>query len=246
MKIKAYPTGGPRPTIRPAPATRPWLDQLPNAYGYRCLPLNIGSGHGWEILCPVGFAADWNGNPALTDIVVTVDRALHWHPASHFGSGILTFHTGYLFRTEPGVNLVVTGPTNNRKHGIAPLTGVIETDWSPYTFTMNWVFTTPGRVRFEEGEHFCLIFPEQRGLIDRVEPEIVDFDSDPETKARYEAWGRSRAQFLEDLKKPDSQAVQDKWQKMYYRGVMPEGGDPQTTHQIKLQPRPFEDKTTKK
>ena len=36
-----------------------------------------------------------------------------------------------------------------------PLVGLIETDWLPFPFTMNWVFTRPGRVRLEKGEPFC-------------------------------------------------------------------------------------------
>jgi hypothetical protein len=41
---------------------------------------------------------------------------------------------------------------NSPKDGIAPLTGVIETDWLPYPFTMNWQMTRPGSVRFDKDE----------------------------------------------------------------------------------------------
>jgi hypothetical protein len=184
MKLIAYSLGGQKLAIRPAPSSRAWLDKLPDAYGYRCLPLNLGSAHGWEILCPVGCVVMWNGQEGLDAIVVRPDKEVGWVPASHFGSGILTFHTRYLFRTEPGYNLYVTGPTNNRKHGIVPLAAIVETDWSPYTFTMNWAFTQAGGMRFEEGEPFCMIFPVQRGLIDSIEPEIRDIADDPETKKR--------------------------------------------------------------
>ena len=246
MKLVAYPMGGPRPAIRPAPSTRDWLDQLPQAYGYRCLPLNIGSSHGWEILCPAGFTAIWDGGTKLDSIIVKMDKDCDWKPASHFGSGILTMHAGYLFRTEPGFNILVTGSTNQRKHGIAPLTGVVETDWSPYTFTMNWVFTAPGVVKFAEGEPFCIFYPVQRGLLDRIEPEIRDLDKDdPKTRERYEIWNKSRAQFIKDLAALKPEAVEERWQKKYYRGEWPEGGDAVADHQIKLQPKPFVDKTGK-
>ena len=39
---------------------------------------------------------------------------------------------------------MVQGPINRPKDGIAALPGIIETDWSPYSFTMNWMFTRPG------------------------------------------------------------------------------------------------------
>ncbi|MCW5771907.1 MAG: hypothetical protein KIT16_09750 [Rhodospirillaceae bacterium] len=246
MKLIAYSIGAPKLAIRPAPATRPWLDKLPAAFGYRCLPLNIGSSHGWEILCPTGFVAMWNGGVGLDAMSVRVDKEVGWTPASHFGSGILTFHTRYLFRTEPGFNLFVTGPTNNRKHGIAPLTGLIETDWSPYTFTMNWAFTQPGGLRFEEGEPFCMLFPVPRGLVDSVEPEIRDLAADPETKRRYDLWNNSREQFLRDLRALKPEALEEKWQKHYYRGVLPEGQPAIPAHQIKLRVRPFTDRSGKK
>ncbi len=245
MKLIAYALGGQKPVIRPAPSSRAWLDKLPDAYGYRCLPLNLGSSHGWEILCPVGCVVMWNGQEGLDAIVVRPDKDVGWSPASHFGSGILTFHTRYLFRTEPGYNLYVTGPTNNRKHGIVPLAAVVETDWSPYTFTMNWAFTQAGGMRFEEGEPFCMVFPVQRGLIDSIEPEIRDIADDPETKKRYDMWTVARDKFNRDLKVWDPTAVKEKWQKHYYRGVWPEGGEatPAPPHQIKLRVQPFADKS---
>jgi hypothetical protein len=93
------------------------------------------------------------------------------------------------------LNLLTGGPPNSPKDGIYPLSGVIETDWSPYTFTMNWAFTQAGGMRFEEGEPFCMVFPVQRGLIDSVEPEIRDIAEDQDTKKRYEMWNAAREKF---------------------------------------------------
>ena len=56
---------------------------------------------------------------------------------SHFGSGVLTFHAGYLFRTPPGWAVWARGAPNTVKDGIVPLDGLVETDWLPFTFTMN-------------------------------------------------------------------------------------------------------------
>jgi hypothetical protein len=107
----------------------------------------------------------------------------YFQPVSHFGSGIVTLHTGYLFETEPGFNMLVSGPPNHRKHGIVPLTGIIETDWSPYTFTMNWAFTDPGvTVRFEAGAPFCTFYPVERGSLEKFEPEIRPLEAAPENK----------------------------------------------------------------
>ena len=64
---------------------------------------------------------------------------------------------------------MVQGPINRPKDGIAALSGIIETDWSPYSFTMNWMFTRPGTpVRFEKGEPYCHIFPVSCGALERL------------------------------------------------------------------------------
>ncbi len=46
----------------------------------------------------------------------------------------------------------VGGPPNHIKDGIQPLTGLVETDWLPFPFTMNWMFTRKGSVRWERGQ----------------------------------------------------------------------------------------------
>ena len=39
------------------------------------------------------------------------------------------------------------------------LPAVTDTAVCPFPFTMNWIFTRPGRVKFENGEPFCFILP---------------------------------------------------------------------------------------
>ncbi len=224
MKLIAYLTEGHHLDIRPAPADRPWMDATDQRFAYRCLPLNIANAHGWEILSPTGFVAAWNGSTALDGMqVIPDDPALGAPALSHFGHGILTFHVPCLFRTEPGFDLIAQGPVNRPKDGVAALTGVIETDWAPYTFTMNWIFTRPGiAVRFEKGEPFCHIFPVRRSDIESAEPVIVPMASDPQTEAQFKAWSASRLTFNADLKREGSQAREEGWQKVYYRGLAPD------------------------
>jgi hypothetical protein len=211
------------------------MDLLPVQYGYRCLPLTIANTHGWDLICPAGFSARWNGAAVKDAITVECDDPDRFAPVSHFGSGILTMHPGYLFRTDPDFNLWVGGPINEQRHGIAALTGVVETDWSPHGFTVNWLFTAPDvTVRFEAGDAFCTIFPIPRGYLDAIEPEIWPLESDVDFKDQHTTWQESRKQFLIDLPDPKSQAHQDKWQKGYYRGQKPDGTPGTDSHQIKL------------
>ena len=142
---------------------------------------------------------------------------------SHFSGGVLTFHTGWLFRTDPGWDLWVGGPPNHIKDGIQPLAGVVETYWLPFPFTMNWRFTRPGMVSFKKGEPICFIFPLPHETMDEVQPIVKSIHDDPELKRQYEAWGQSRTNFLDKLADKDAEAVKNGWQRDYFRGRTPEG-----------------------
>lgn len=240
MKLIAYPLSGVEPDIRPARPTRDWLDALPQQFGYRCLPLNIASQHGWEVCAPTRITAEWDSGPGTEAIRVTADEPHALNPASHFGHGILTFHIGALLRTPPGINLMVTAPFNHPKDGVSGLSGIIETDWSPYPFTMNWKFTIAGiEATWEKGEPFAAIIPIPRGLMESMEPEFQPLDNDPDLAERYRAWAVSRSQFNQDLHVPDSEAAKERWQKGYYRGVNPDGTPGLPDHQTKSRGKPF-------
>lgn len=243
MKLICYPLTADPPPLRPAEPRRDWMDETREAFAYRCLPLAVANQHGWEIFTPAGFEAEWNGGDLPEDVVVRPDAPLKpgtpGAPLTNFGAGVLTFETSLLFRTEPGWNLFVTGPLNGIKDGIAPLTGVIETDWSPYSFTMNWRFTRPGKVRFEAGEAVCALFPVRRDLFDRVRPEIRSLHEDTKAYEQFMLWRGRRSDFAERLRNLDEAAAEEKWQKDYYRGLYPDGAKGPPTHRIKLRVPPF-------
>lgn len=235
MKLTCYAIDANAPTIRPAPATRPWMDDVIDNHAYRCLPLTIANSYGWDILAPLGFTAEWSGDSHPRGLVLRSDDgstpALN-QVSSHFGYGIITFHLSYLFRTEPGFDLVASGPWNRPKDGIAALTGVIETDWLPYPFTMNWQMTRSGSVRFERDEPICTIFPIARGVLQSVEPEIVALEDHPEVAAQLRDWQLRRAKLMRELYAAP-RALKDAWLRDYFIGRMPDGASVQD-HQTKL------------
>ncbi|MQW58129.1 DUF6065 family protein [Sinorhizobium meliloti] len=239
-RLTAYVIDGHEMTIRPAPLEREWMNGTNQRFAYRCLPLNIANAHGWEILNAAGFSAAWDGGERENAVRIEPDPGTHAPAVSHFGSGTLTFHIPCLFKTDSGTDLFVTGPLNRPKDGIAALTGIIETDWSPYTFTMNWQFTRAGhRVRFEPGEPICHIFPVSRGGLEAVTPEMRKLSENPELECEYKAWSDSRNSFNEGLNDPNSDAVREKWQKSYFRGVCPSGRNGPEDHRSRLRLKPF-------
>ncbi len=244
MDLTCYVHPSWAPRLRPAGSKRDWMDATPERYAYRCLPLAIANAHGWEIGSPCGFRARWNGGKGAEAVQLEFDKdaSPNHRPVSLFGAGTITFHVEALFRTSPGWNLWVSGPPNAAKHGLAPLAGVIETDWSPYTFTMNWRFTKPGEwVRFEEDEPFCFLFPVQRGVLDEVVPVIRPLSEAPDLDDAFASWSASRDAFQEHVRRTNPSAPADKWQKLYYRGVGPDGSDGPPDHQSKLRLAPFQD-----
>ncbi|NTS30635.1 hypothetical protein HQ945_05155 [Phyllobacterium sp. BT25] len=239
-KLIAYVIDGHDFRIRPAPPDRDWMDGSDQRFAYRCLPLNIANAHGWEIMCNASFSAMWNGHPTTEAIHFRSRDGKPLPAISHFGRGILTFHVPCLFQTDPGVDLFATGPINRPKDGIAPLTGIIETDWSPYTFTMNWQFTRPGvRVHFSADEPFCHIFPVKRGELEVITPTVQALSTQPELEREYLLWSSGRGQFNAALSDPASKAAKEKWQKSYFQGVCPSGEPAPGGHQSKLRLRAF-------
>jgi Family of unknown function (DUF6065) len=218
------------------------MDDTEGAFAYRCLPLNIANAHGWMILNSAPFVAQWSGQASLDSIVIEATQTddVRLLASSHFGHGVLTFDVNGLFRTEPGYDLWVTGPTNSLKDGIQPLTGVVETDWSPFTFTMNWKFTRKNApIAFERDEPFCMIFPIPRGLIEKVEPEFHLIGLEPEVERAYASWANSRSAFNAELQIEGSEANARQWQKEYFVGHSVTGISAPSDHRTKLRARPF-------
>ena len=242
MELTAYLMDGHEIDIRPAPVERDWMEKSRDRFAYRCLPLDIANAHGWEMLCPAGFKAGWTGAAHVEALTVYPDSPRIVPAASHFGHGVLTFHVACLFRTEPGYDLMVQGPINRPKDGIAPLSGIIETDWAPYSFTMNWMFTRMfANVRFEKGEPFCHFFPVKRGELEAFAPRLKRLSANPELAREHALWKESRAGFIEDLQRPDSPAQEEKWQRRYYRGLDPQGEKAAIAdHRTRLRLKPFE------
>ena len=137
---------------------------------------------------------------------------------SAVGHGILTWTIPYVFRTPPGWNMLCRGPANVVKDGVAPLEGLVESDWSLASFSMNWKFTRPGRVEWAEGEPVAMLVPQQRGDLERFVPRKSDLLADPTLYYGYSTWIESRREWLAAQRGGDPEAVKRKYQKHYFAG----------------------------
>ncbi len=239
-KLRILQVSATPPNIAVGDPKRQWMDDTHQSFAYRCLPLTIANTHGWAVLSHASFRVYWTGGNSEKDLVIqaTDGAPAAMLPVGIFGHGILTFHIHALIETEPGWNIICMGPPNAPKDGISPLMGVIETDWSPYTFTMNWQVTRPHSwIHFKKDEPYAFLMPTPRNVVEGFQPTLEMIDPASEKGQQHYVWTASRTAFNKDLKTEGSQAQQDKWQKYYYLGKNPAGEEVQVTPPHTIKPR---------
>jgi hypothetical protein len=178
---------------------RSWMDETDNN-AYRCTPLNVANTYGWQVLCPMTFTAEWNGGPLGSDTEITIidfpnistEKESFKLVATNFGHGILSFVPDFIVKTPPGVSTYVRGIPNLIANGIQPLDGVVETDWLPFTFTYNFKFIKPGKIRFEKGQALFSFFPVQRGYVEEFDTKVSNISEYPEFESEYQKYSNHR------------------------------------------------------
>ena len=122
-ELTCHPLWPDPPALVPGRPERTWMDLTNEHYAYRCIPLSIANTSGWEIQLPFAFEAAWNGMDNIESIQFrSADHREAEHgPTSHFGHGVITFHTGFgCSSTSPGWALWAGGAPNTVKDGVAP------------------------------------------------------------------------------------------------------------------------------
>jgi Family of unknown function (DUF6065) len=214
-RIEIFKLQADGPDLHTAPSDRLWMDNSFDRAAYRCMPMTIANS-ALIFRGPFGQAS----HPPFVN--------------AHFGNGILTFQVGHLFRTQPGWGLWVRGLPNHVKHGIQALDGIVETDWLPFPFTMNWLFTQPGTVFFDAGEPICFVTPIHYGQLEDIEVTISTLDKDPELQEQFRQYHESRERFNRGLALRSPEAMAQKWQKHYTRGTAPGGATSTPLHKTKM------------
>lgn len=229
--------------ITPAPYQRQWMEETPGRGAYRCLPLSMANQAGWSILGPVSFTAHWNGKPAPDSVRFEFDDdspGASGTVMSHFGNGIVTFQIPFLFHTPPHVGLLVRGAPNWPITNFYALEGLVETDWNPATFTMNWKIMEPDRpARFEHTDPVVFIQPFHMDLPERLRAVQRKINDNMDARTEYSAWRQSRSEFL---KSPE--AARGDWQKEYFQGVRP-GGERVEHHRLNFRLSEFRSEAAK-
>jgi uncharacterized protein DUF6065 len=227
-----------------APPTRAWMTGTSSGFANHCLPMLMANQAGWLVRNEVTAEVTWDGTEAYDGLTVRYDGDPPAYAAtSHFGCGVVTWNLPWIFRTPPGYDLLVRGPANWPRDGAAPLEGLVETDWSPASFTMNWKLTRPGHtVTFAAGEPICMLVPQKRAELETFTPRLHARDDDPALRDDHDGWAAARGRFLRELGDPDSAASERGWQKDYFQGRRGDGSRA-PEHRTRLRLARFPDAT---
>jgi hypothetical protein len=166
---------------------------------------------------------------------VMVETALPYLAVSNFCRGVLTFDVPIIFRTEPGYQLMVSGPSNEFKDGASPMFAIIEAEWLNYTFTMNYQLTRPGlTVTWEKDEPFCQIAVVPSLIQESVEPVWRRIGDNPEIQAELAVLTGLRNDFRAKQDRGDPDTRQG-WQRYYFTGRHPDGrAEPSHRNKMRL------------
>ena len=233
-RLVAYRLQPPALPIVTASQHRRWMDETPDRFAFRCLPILIANQSGWLILNVGRVTATWNGGRYGGDCVIQTEGCPE-PPLAHFGSGTVTWRIPFLFRTPPGWNLLVRGPANLPKDGAVSLEGVVETDWAVQPAFHTWKITRVGHpVTWEHEEPICMVLPQRRGELESWEPVYESVFEQEELRAQYVQFSESRTEF-------NRNHAPSSWQKHYFLGTSPAGARaPAGQHQTKLDLRDFQ------
>ncbi|MDX2272768.1 MAG: DUF6065 family protein [Cyanobacteriota bacterium] len=170
-------------------------------YFYFCLPLVFGNQHGFVIKSCYDFIVRWSGSEDIDGVSIHVLEAIpdpnYMLLESHFGSGILTIQTTYMFRTPKNINLMVKEPPNFPVDGFSWMSGVVETDNLRRDFTFNIKITAPERdIYIKKGTPIGCILPYPRYFLDPFQvEELKDPQELEQAQKTSQYFGQERAQF---------------------------------------------------
>ncbi len=213
--------------IVPAERSRDWMVKTTSSFANRCLPLLMANESGWWLRNRDAFTATWNGGRHRGDVEISFDAEVPPNPqvTSQFGHGILTWGTAFVFRTPPGIDLLVRGPANLPKDGVTALEGLVEADWIEVPFTMNWKLTRPGlAVRFEQAEPFAMVVPQIRRDLERYRPIVRPLGDAPVLIESVRQWtARGHRQELRRFVAEHVPIGGPEWNGSYLRGETRDG-----------------------
>jgi hypothetical protein len=119
--------------LSPLSAKREWATDLPYPHAYKCFPITLANQFGWGISFPDDIMFRWNGNYNALDNNIEVFSGHKWLSFTR-GWGIVSFHTGLVFKTDENLTMLGYPVPNQFIDGFQVFTSLISTSFfqKPY------------------------------------------------------------------------------------------------------------------
>jgi hypothetical protein len=188
--------------------------------------MTYASRHGWAVRAPSDIQVVWNGGVTADSTEIICGRYTEFGTIftdNGTGNGIVTFHINAVPRTLPEYSLWLMGGPNLVVPGASPLSGVVESDWTFASPTMNWKLTDPGRlVTFKKGDPVFFFVPIHKTYLEEFDIQHADISENPGMQERM----------LEHIRwrRETESAGEAVFGKKYMRGQNPDGSTPDWEH----------------
>ena len=206
--------------ITSAPLKREWLNKPEQKYGYQCQPMVAANQMGWHILSSSEIIINWNGGQSTNDVFVKQinDEINYNYAASHFSVGIVTFSFPFVVKTPPGWGIWVGPPSNEWIVNMQGLQGIVETNWLPFSFTMNWKILEENKtIVIPKYFPIAKMIPFPLNLNEKININYKNITEYPDFNKKFKDYSESRGNFNKSLKEipnnPDFTNVQGFYKK---------------------------------
>lgn len=192
-KITLIKTHQNAPEIRQAKLQRDWMDETYKKHAYQCLPLTTANVHGWELLLPQDVVVQWEGGNTVPKVIEGEFDSNNRSIAIPSIIGMMSFTTGWAFKTEDNYSTWITGSPNYFIDGAVPLTASIPSYWWPDEFNMNWKITKINEpVLFPAGMPIMFFTIYQNNLLESVQFEVENLWDKPELMNARASYGEAK------------------------------------------------------
>jgi len=177
------------PLVTQSRVKRDWMDATYNKHAYQCLPMTYANVYGWELQLQQEVVVEWDGTNTPPKVISggTMDDQV---VASGNIIGMVSFRTGYSFRTEEPYSLWISGSPNYFVNGAEPLSAIVPSSWWPDPFEMNWKINKINEpVIFEAGMPFMFFNIFDHTVLENVVVETETLWDNTELVASRQKYG---------------------------------------------------------
>ena len=126
--VKAYLVEPGYSNINPMQVKRDWMDNTSDAHAYKCFPVSLANQIGWSISFPEDISFIWDGISNYSDEHIKIINGEKYVHAKR-GNATLSFNTGYVIKTNNGVEMQHLPPPNIFIDGVQAFSTIINTSF---------------------------------------------------------------------------------------------------------------------